>query len=183
MAIDDSHHYHDFEVRKANPGRGWVMVQTKELSTETIIDALALGHFYSSTGISLRELDSSPSLIQLKIEQEWDYVYTTTFSGKGGAVLAVVVGPEASYKPRGDEGYVRATIAASSRFRAWTQPVFLGGSGGQQTSSLAHVHGIGQPSPVSTTRQRVSPQTREYAGRPDCQAQAGGQSNTDYGKG
>ena len=55
----DSHNYHDFAPWMSNPGRGWVMVQADELTQEAIVDGLASGRFYSSTGVTLTRLECS----------------------------------------------------------------------------------------------------------------------------
>jgi len=125
VATDDSHRYHDFEPKMSNPGRGWVVVRATELSKEAIVDGLASGSFYSSTGVSLGDLEVSQEAVSLRIEQEKDLIYETRFTAKDGRLLSAVVGTEATYRIRGDESYVRATVSASSGARAWTQPVFL----------------------------------------------------------
>jgi hypothetical protein len=127
VATDDSHNYHDFAPEKYNPGRGWVMVRAPELTRDAIVEALASGDFYSSTGVTLTSLDLSQESIHLKIQQRYDYIYSTTFTGRGGVVLAEVAGLEATYRLRGNEGYVRAVVVNSGSNRAWTQPVFTGG--------------------------------------------------------
>ncbi len=126
-ATDDSHRYYDYHPGQSNPGRGWVVVHASELTVNAIVDGLATGEFYSSTGIVLTELEQSMESISLEIEQESDFIYTTTFSGKDGEVLAEETGLTASYPIGGDEGYVRATIRSSSGGKAWTQPVFVKG--------------------------------------------------------
>ena len=125
VATDDAHHYSDYTHTLANPGRGWVMVQASELTAEAIVDALATGEFYFSTGIELSELEMSEETVRLKIEQERDYVYETRFIGKDGVILAEAEGLEPSYAPTGDEGYVRVTLRSSYGTRAWTQPIFV----------------------------------------------------------
>ena len=125
VATDDSHNYSDFSPERLNPGRGWVMVRATELSPDAIVEALESGDFYASTGVTLEELDLSQEYISLTIDQTADSIYTTRFTGRGGATYAEVVGTEASYRIRGDEGYVRATVMSSSGPKAWTQPVFL----------------------------------------------------------
>ena len=128
VATDDSHNYKDFHPGMANPGRGWVVVRAAELSSDAIVEGLASGDFYSSTGVELADLESSQDSLSLQIEQERDFIYTTTFVGRGGETLSEVNGLEASYEPRGDEGYVRAAVKSSSGTAAWTQPVFLPGA-------------------------------------------------------
>ncbi len=124
VATDDSHNYHDFTPRHSNPGRGWVVVEADELTQDAIVDGLASGRFYASTGVALTRLECSAGGIALEIEQESDFVYTTRFTGKGGEVLAESTGPTAEYEANGDEEYVRATVVSSSGPKVWTQPVF-----------------------------------------------------------
>ena len=126
-ATDDSHRYYDYHPGMSNPGRGWVVVRAPELTVEAIVDGLATGEFYSSTGIVLTELEHSEESVSLEIEEESDFIYTTTFSGRDGEVLAEETGLSASYSIVGDEGYVRATVRSSSGGKAWTQPVFVRG--------------------------------------------------------
>ena len=124
VATDDSHHYSDFSSNMANPGRGWVVVKASDLSTEAIVDSLATGQFYFSTGVELARLDISDQAVSLEIVQLRDYIYNTRFIGKDGMVLSDSGGLEASYHISGDEGYVRAVVRSSYGRRAWTQPVF-----------------------------------------------------------
>ncbi len=124
VATDDSHNYHDFTPGHSNPGRGWVVVEADGLTQDAIVDGLASGRFYASTGVALTRLECSADGIVLEIEQESDFVYTTRFTGKGGEVLAESTGPTAEYEANGDEEYVRATVVSSSGPKAWTQPVF-----------------------------------------------------------
>ena len=128
VATDDAHHYRDFTHLRANPGRGWVMVRAAELTADAIVDGLAAGGFYASTGVTLADLKMSEDAVRIEIEQQAESVYTTSFQGRDGAVLAEITGPQATYRPTGDEGYVRATVRASSGVKAWTQPVFVANS-------------------------------------------------------
>ena len=125
VASDDSHHYHDFSPDLDNPGRGWVMVESDELESEAIVEAMASGHFYFSTGVFLGELKASPDQISLKIRREADSIFLTRFIGRDGTVYGEQVGKEVSYHPNGDEGYIRAHVTSSNGLQAWTQPVFL----------------------------------------------------------
>ena len=127
VATDDSHNYKDFHPGMSNPGRGWVVVQAEELVSEAIVEGLASGNFYASTGVELTDLKSSPEAVSLRIEQQSDFVYTTSFIGRDGKTHAETTGLEASYEPTGDECYIRAVVKSSSGGKAWTQPVFLPG--------------------------------------------------------
>jgi len=125
-ATDDSHNYKDFTPQLSNPGRGWVVVRAPELTPGAVVEALETGQFYSSTGVTLLDVEMSARSCWLRIEPQRDFLYATTFSGRDGVVHATADGPEPSYRPRGDEGYVRATVTSSGGLKAWTQPVFLG---------------------------------------------------------
>jgi hypothetical protein len=102
-----------------------VVVRAEELTVEAIVEGLATGEFYSSSGISLRELEITRDGVSLEIDPMYDFIYTTSFIGKDGQILDQVTGAEASYEIQGEEGYVRAAIRSSSGQKAWTQPVFV----------------------------------------------------------
>ena len=125
VATDDSHHYKDFHPARSNPGRGWIVVRAEALEVEAILDGLSHGRFYSSTGVELDDLDQSAEAVSLSVRTERDFIYTTAFIGRGGKVLHESTGPEASYEPSGEEGYVRAVVRSSSGTKAWTQPVLI----------------------------------------------------------
>lgn len=125
VATDDSHNFRDFLPGLSNPGRGWVMVQAEELSTEAIVEALASGRFYASSGVTLETVEAGPDRLALKVQPTRDFIFTTSFIGRDGKVYAQSVGTEASYSIRGDEGYIRAVVTSSSGQKAWTQPVFV----------------------------------------------------------
>ena len=125
VAVDDSHNYNDFTPELNNPGQGWIVVRARDLSVNAIMDSLVKGDFYASTGIMLEELEVTSQSLSLRIEAKEHWLYTVQFIGHGGKIFAQNVGPEASYKFRGDESYIRATITCSNPFKAWTQPVFI----------------------------------------------------------
>ena len=125
VATDDSHHYKDFHPARSNPGRGWLVVRAESLEVEAILDGLASGRFYSSTGVELADLEQSPETISLSVRTEKNFIYTTAFIGRGGKVFHESTGPEATYEPSGDEQYVRAVVRSSSGTKAWTQPVLI----------------------------------------------------------
>ena len=108
-----------------NPGRGWVMVESDGLESEAIVEAMAAGHFYFSTGVFLGELKASTDQISLKIRRKSDSIFLTRLIGRDGEVHDQQVGREILYRPNGDEGYIRAHVTSSNGLQAWTQPVFL----------------------------------------------------------
>ena len=125
VASDDSHHYHDFSPERDNPGRGWVMVEAESLEADSVVEAMATGRFYSSTGVFLSKLIQSTDEISLKIRKKGDSIFITKFIGASGVVHEEQVGREVAYRPTGEESYIRAHVFSSDGLQAWTQPVFL----------------------------------------------------------
>ena len=142
IAVDDGHEYHHIPSRASEPGRGWVMVLSKELTPASLIEALEAGKFYASSGVRLSRVDSSESGLAVEVEAVPGEEYTIEFIGtrKGydpqsepvvdgtgaeihttrrysaeiGAVLATVKGTKASYVMQGDEIYVRARVTSNA---------------------------------------------------------------------
>ncbi len=135
LATDDSHHYHQFGLKKVNPGRGWVMVRARHLTPDSIISAMERGDFYASTGVRLSDVDAESDRVWLAIEGEPGVTYRTEFIGtivahqvdKGpdgadrpkvkpediGRVLAVSNELTPEYRLTGRELYVRARVTSS----------------------------------------------------------------------
>jgi len=61
----------------------------------------------------------------VEVRSQRHLIMVTQFIGKDGFVYQETVGDSASYRPTGDEGYVRAAIRSSDGTQVWTQPVFL----------------------------------------------------------
>jgi hypothetical protein len=94
---------------------------------------MASGNFYASNGVDLVDVRRDAEGLHIEIHNQ-DHLwpenaasYRTVFTGRNGSVLADVTGATPSYRFRGDEGYVRATITDSNGRKAWVQPVFLDG--------------------------------------------------------
>ena len=141
LAVDDSHHYHNWVRTNSNPGRGWVMVRAGQLRAAAIIAAMEAGDFYASTGVRLKDVRRGLRELSLEIEGEPGVTYKTEFIGtlegfdptstpgprptnsiyavtrryseQIGTVLAVAEGLRASYRLQGDELYVRAKVTSS----------------------------------------------------------------------
>ena len=161
-ATDDAHDYHRVGTEFRNPGRAWVMVRADTLTPAALVAAMERGDFYASTGVELEAVERTRERVALRIRAEPGVRYVTRFVGtrRGydrratpvrdslgrpvtprygpdvGLVLAEVEGPAPSYRPRGDELYVRAVVTSSKAKanpsvegeveRAWIQPVVIG---------------------------------------------------------
>ena len=143
LATDDAHNYHGMAPNRSNAGRGWVMVRAPKLEAGALITAMENGDFYSSTGVTLREVKRTAAGISLSLVAQPGVKYTTQFIGTRvgfdrtsvpyklasgakmrvthqysddvGAVLATVQGARALYRFKGDEIYVRAKVTSSKR--------------------------------------------------------------------
>jgi hypothetical protein len=138
LATDDSHNYHQFGAAYSNAGRGWVMVNAKNLTPESLIDAMETGNFYASTGVTLEALSVKKNKVSLKVKAEPGIRYVINFIGaKKGSdqteMLKLVSGTEATFDLLADHLFVRVKITSSkiktNPFKegefetAWTQPV------------------------------------------------------------
>lgn len=140
LAVDDAHNYHVFNENSSNPGRGWVMVHAASLDPAALINAMEKGAFYSSTGVTLEEVDFDGVRLQVKVKAEKGVKYSIRFFGTkksepsaSGILLKEVAGKAATYQLTGEELYVRAKVVSSKNKTnpykpgdkevAWTQPV------------------------------------------------------------
>jgi hypothetical protein len=135
VAADDTH-----DAQSAG-GFGWIMVRAKDLSPESLIDAMKMGEFYASTGVRLKDVRRDPTAYTVEVDPEPGVTYTIQFigtlsgynrskedakddqgallpptlrySGDIGKVLKEVTDTKATYTPTGKELYVRAKILSS----------------------------------------------------------------------
>lgn len=114
------------EAIEALPGQAWIYVRAKELSSTAILSAIDNGDFYASTGVELSEYKADKTEVSIKVKATNFSKYRIQFIGSGGKILQETSEPNAVYKIKGNEGYVRAKILESNGKLAWTQPVFVG---------------------------------------------------------
>ncbi|MFC1499795.1 histidinol-phosphatase [Candidatus Zixiibacteriota bacterium] len=146
LAADDTHNYYSFTANVSHPGRGWIEVRAASLSVESILEAIASGEFYSSTGVDLADVRHTRSRYSVRVAAEDGVTYTIQFIGsrmedgavvETGAILQETTGESATYRFSGNELYVRARVVSSKMHAsplvgeeapeyAWTQPVIPG---------------------------------------------------------
>jgi hypothetical protein len=126
VASDDAHHFkRPWDLTASRPGMGWVVVRAASLDANAILAAMERGDFYSSTGVTLSALRTSNREVSLAVQKDNWSKYRIEFIGRDGRVLEVATDSPATYRIRGDEGYVRARVIESNGRMAWTQPVML----------------------------------------------------------
>lgn len=126
VASDDCHHFGPKRrFRSDPPFSGWVAVDAPQNTAADLLAALAAGRFYASNGPRLARVEMRSDLCEVEAEA-WDTLaFRLVFIGAGGRELARIRGRSGSYRPRGDEGYVRCRIETGQGLCAWTQPMFL----------------------------------------------------------
>jgi len=148
VAADDSHKFAKWDEKHDNPGRGWVMVRSKELTPSALTKAMTLGNFYSTSGVMLSKLIRGKTSIELEVDQkvtakelESKYLFGrpvkkgepgtfVEFIGPQGEVVQSSSGSKASCKLKG--AYLRGKVihrvkkkdGSLREYYAWTQPVF-----------------------------------------------------------
>ena len=151
VSSDDAHKLKKWGEKENNPGRGWVMVRSKELTSSALTAAMLKGDFYSSSGVMLDKLRSGEDHIELSVNEEEtacelasEFLFGRPvskgkpgtfieFIGPGGEVLKAVTGLSASHQVEG--AYLRAKVTRRVKkadgslreYYAWTQPVFTDG--------------------------------------------------------
>ena len=126
LATDDAHHFKRHDDRTAaRPGQGWVVVRADTLTPRAILTAMERGDFYSSTGVELSDIAISAQELTVTVRKSTWSKYRIQFIGRNGRVLQESLDSPATYRIKGDEGYVRARVLESNGLMAWTQPVML----------------------------------------------------------
>lgn len=118
-ATDDAH----FHPRHADVMRGWVQVKAEELTRDAIVTALKAGHFYSSTGPQILNIEASRE----RVVVECSPVNSIFVTGKGWlARQQHGNGLRRAEFELGDFGdYCRVTVRDSSGGRAWSNPIWF----------------------------------------------------------
>ena len=132
IAVDDAHVFKVFGPEHSNPGRGWVNVKARKLSVDAVLEGIAKGRFYSSTGVVLDDVEWLPNVLRIDIvpgendgRTQWPRPKCTTdFIGADGKLLERSFSNNPSYTLRPGELYVRAKVTSSNGEMAWVQPVF-----------------------------------------------------------
>lgn len=142
VATDDAHRFVKTKTNAVAGGRSWIMVRARHLAPGDLIEAMNQGHFYASTGVTLKTIRFERNTLSLEIDPEPGVTYRTQFIGtlKGfnptsqpadpkdpkahltgryspeiGTILSEQSGTRASYKLTGRELYVRAKVTAETR--------------------------------------------------------------------
>ncbi len=123
VASDDAHHFRRWGDAWANPGRGWLQVESESDRMPDILDGIRAGRFYASSGLELAVYEAEGGVVRLELAGE-----TARFEafGRGGKLLDSAEGGGARFSLRpGNSGYLRVRATAADGSQLWTQPLFL----------------------------------------------------------
>lgn len=123
LATDDAH----FHEHHADLLRGWVWVKAEELTPAAILGALKAGHYYSTTGPQILDLQVFPSnRISLRCSPI-DHVVVT---GKGAEAVSLhgngMISAELSIR-RWNSPYCRVTLRDRHGESAWSNVIWFEG--------------------------------------------------------
>lgn len=126
IACDDAHHFTGpFAADRSNPGRAWIVVRARSLTSREILYNIVTGNFYFTTGVTLRNVLVDRGSYTVYIDDSTPKPFTTEFIGTGGKVLRKTKRNPASYIVHQTDGYVRARVTDANGKIAWTQPAFV----------------------------------------------------------
>lgn len=112
VAVDDLHRDRDFNT-------GWVMVKTSSITTEAFLGALRGRAIVASTGPHAEFGERGGTIV---CGTDADAI---RFLDARGGVRYERPGPEAAYRPDGDEGFVRVECAGAAGRTAWSQAFWI----------------------------------------------------------
>lgn len=120
-AADDAH----FTDRYADFNLGWVQVKSESREPDALVAALKAGHFYSSTGPLIHDLQLSPQAILSVRCSPADRIYAIGTGSKAQRVWGNGLG-EAQLDLSGlNSPWFRVVVRDKRGGRAWSNPIWL----------------------------------------------------------
>ena len=120
VASDDAHSYRGNKRDKWPAGGGWIVVHARR-DPQAILDAIAAGHFYASTGVELVHAEAAGGELVVEVAAGDPGRDRIAFV-ENGKVVATVEGRSAK-RAIPASGYVRAIVTRDDGKQAWVQPV------------------------------------------------------------
>lgn len=129
-AADDAH----FQPQDPPACTAWVQVRAESLDPEALIAALKAGHYYSSSGPELHDIQLDGSFITVRCSPVRKVLVTGGDPGAQviqGDALTQCSLPVAMFR----RGWCRVTVEDTDGRRAWSNPIYLAQSGGTSTAT------------------------------------------------
>lgn len=124
VAVDDAHSRERENLPDDSFG-GWVMVKAADNSEPSILEALRLGSYYSSSGPEIIDMEVADREIYIRCSPAKKIAFVSVpclgvcYKAEEGGLT------ESSYTPRPGEHYVRVQVTGEDGGRAWTNPVYV----------------------------------------------------------
>ncbi|MEV4320451.1 CehA/McbA family metallohydrolase [Actinocrispum sp. NPDC049592] len=120
-AADDAH----FQPQDPPGCAAWVQVWAESLKPESLQAALLAGHYYSSTGPEIHQIELDDTQITVRCSPATRVLVTGGVPGKrvqAGAALTECTLPLDMF---GRSAYIRVTVVDADGGRAWSNPIWL----------------------------------------------------------
>jgi hypothetical protein len=120
-ATDDTH----FNPSRHDSLRGWVHVKSETNEPESLLSALKIGAYYSSTGPQIVDIvmEGDHVVVQCSpARRVWVTGYGYSCSSAEGSGMTQA---KLSLKPLGESRFFRVTVADAQGGRAWSNPIWL----------------------------------------------------------
>ena len=134
LASDDNHH----RVEQGDDtGLGWVMVRAEELTAPALLQALATGHFYASTGPEIGDLQVTPdpagkqgpvANVRCSPCRQVHFI-CDAFLGRTVNAAPGETFTESTLRLHPAASYLRVECVDEAGHTAWSMPIALGGRG------------------------------------------------------
>ncbi|MCM8531035.1 MAG: CehA/McbA family metallohydrolase [Lentisphaeraceae bacterium] len=151
VASDNAYIFQKQQAQALNPGRGWIMVKAKELTSQNIASAMKSGNFYSSTGVHLKDyrIHNNKMIVNVDINKTKSEMaqnilregkkspgkssgFLIELIGHNGKLLKSIRSSRAEFKLIYSSPYYRVKVTyfqnhpkhGHEAFYAWTQPYF-----------------------------------------------------------
>ncbi|MEU3036587.1 CehA/McbA family metallohydrolase [Streptomyces griseoaurantiacus] len=119
-AADDAH----FQPQDPPACAAWVQVRAESLEPEQLLAALKAGHFYSSTGPELHDVELADGMVSVRCSPARKVLLTGGAPGAQvvqGESLTECALPVAMFR----DGFCRVTVEDAVGGRAWSNPIHL----------------------------------------------------------
>jgi hypothetical protein len=120
-ATDDAH-FHD---RHRDVGRGWVEVKAESLTRESIMAAIKAGHYYSSTGPQIHNIELKEGNRVLIECSPATNIFVTGTGSHARQLHGNNLRRAELRLPSRDAEYLRVTVRDADGGRAWSNPIWL----------------------------------------------------------
>lgn len=119
IASDDTHYY------TGDQCRGWIMVETTDMDTQSLVRAIRAGRFYATQGPEVHLIKTAPDKVKVICSPCEKVVFQTNTVWVPGRILRGEGIIEAEYCKFGPDKYVRVEVTDADGKKAWSNYVLF----------------------------------------------------------